>query len=384
MEQARERTSWARLAIGLAIVALAVLYLKHGALAAEAVRRGLTLCAKTMIPSLFPFMVIAELAVQSGVGQMLARPFVRLFGRVLGVSESGGCALVLGMLCGFPVGAKVAASCYKDGAMDVWEFNHVLGMCSVPSAAFLVGAVGKGLLGSAPIGKALLGLTIFSALAVGLLLRLVPWARSSNVARRSGGAPAHNKPDASLLSSSISSAANGMLGVCATVVVFSALMGVLEVYAEALGLSGTARAALCGLLELSTGTARAATLKMTEASVLCAAMAGWAGLSVHCQMLSACDGCPVLLGRFWISRALQAVLCGGGMWLLLRMGYVKAPSVPSISPVGPVASESVWLHVWQSICMIGFWAAIALLWMKRGKGGGEREAKKTAVAENER
>lgn len=384
MEQARERTPWARLALGLAIVALAVLYLKHGALAAEAVRRGLALCAKTMIPSLFPFMVIAELAVRSGVGQMLARPFVRLFGRVLGVSESGGCALILGMLCGFPVGAKVAASCYKDGAMDVREFNHVLGMCSVPSAAFLVGAVGEGLLGSAPIGKALLGLTIVSALAVGLLLRLIPSAYVSHTKRQPSGMVVSKKITISLLSSSISSAANGMLGVCATVVVFSALMGVLEVYAEALGLSGTVRAVLCGLLELSTGTARAAALKMTEASVLCAAMAGWAGLSVHCQMLSACDGCPVLLGRFWISRALQAALCGGGMWLLLRTGMIGLPSVPGVSPVGLATSESVWLHVWQSICMIGFWAAVALLWMKRGKGGGEREAKKTAVAENER
>lgn len=384
MEQARERTSWARLAIGLAIVALAVLYLKHGALAAEAVRRGLTLCAKTMIPSLFPFMVIAELTVQSGVGQMLARPFVRLFGRVLGVSESGGCALLLGMLCGFPVGAKVAASCYKDGAMGVRELNHVLGMCSVPSAAFLIGAVGEGLLGSVLIGKALLGLTVCSALAAGLLLRLVPFARAPKATRRESVVPTGNECKASLLSASIASAASGMLGVCATVVVFSALMGVLEVYAEALGLSGTVRAALCGLLELSTGTARAAALKAPEAAVLCAAMAGWAGLSVHCQILSVCDGCPVALGRFWISRALQTALCGGGMWLLLRTGMIELPSVPSISPVGPAGGESVWLQLWKAVCMIGFWAAVAVLWMKRMKGGGEREAKKTAVAENER
>lgn len=384
MKQGRERAPWARLAAALALTAMAVLYLKHGDIAAEAVRRGLVLCARTMIPSLFPFMVVAELTVRSGVGQSLARPFVRLFGRLLGVTESGGCALVLGVLCGFPVGAKVAASCYRSGTMDERELNCVLGMCSVPSAAFLIGAVGKGLLGSASVGKALLILTVCSALSVGLLLRLISFSHTALAVRQPRGVAVSNKWDASLLSASISSAANGMLGICATVVVFSALIGVLEPYAQAIGLPEMARAWIVGVLELSTGTVRAAALPPTEAAVLCAAMAGWAGLSVHCQILSVCDGCPVSLGRFWISRALQAVLCGGGMWLLLRAGTVVLPCVPGVSPVGPAASESVGVQVWQSVCMVGFWAAVAVLMMNKTKGGGAREATKTAVAKNER
>ena len=384
MKKGRERAPWARLAAALALTASVLLYLRHGTVAAEAVRRGLTLCAKTLIPSLFPFMVVAELTVRCGVGRSLARPLVRVFGRVLGLSESGGCALVLGMLCGFPVGAKVAASCYRSGTMDERELNGVLGMCSVPSAAFLMGAVGEGLLGSASIGKALLGLTVCSALAVGALLHFVPRTRATHAARRPGNAAADNERDASMLSSSVSSAASAMLGICATVVVFSALIGVLEPYLQAMGLPALARAALCGVLELSTGTARAAALPPTEAAVLCAAMAGWAGLSVHCQILSVCDGCPVSLGRFWLSRALQAALCGGGMWLLLRTGVIALPSVSGTSPVGSAAGENAWLQLWQSVCMVGFWTAVAVLMMNKAKGGGAREAKKTAMAKNER
>lgn len=54
-----------------------VLILRNPDVAIEYMGRGLSLCARTVIPSLFPFMVISELMVRSGAGEALGRLFSR-------------------------------------------------------------------------------------------------------------------------------------------------------------------------------------------------------------------------------------------------------------------------------------------------------------------
>ena len=46
-----------------------LLVLRNADAAVEYMGRGLTLCARTVIPSLFPFMVLSELLVSSGAGE---------------------------------------------------------------------------------------------------------------------------------------------------------------------------------------------------------------------------------------------------------------------------------------------------------------------------
>ena len=61
---------------------------------AEHIRRGMTLCVRTLIPSLFPFMVVSELIVRSGAGEAIAG----LPARLLRLPAEGVCASLLGAL----------------------------------------------------------------------------------------------------------------------------------------------------------------------------------------------------------------------------------------------------------------------------------------------
>ena len=69
-----------------------VLVLRNSDAAVEYMGRGLTLCARTVIPSLFPFMVISELLVSSGAGEALGRLFSGIMRRVFGISGAGASA----------------------------------------------------------------------------------------------------------------------------------------------------------------------------------------------------------------------------------------------------------------------------------------------------
>ena len=65
-----------------------ILVLKETDIAIKFMKTGLSLCVKTVIPSLFPFMVTSELIVKSGLGHIIGNIFgtpitkiFKIFGR---------------------------------------------------------------------------------------------------------------------------------------------------------------------------------------------------------------------------------------------------------------------------------------------------------------
>ena len=61
----------------VACVFMLLLVLKNSEIAIDYVTQGLKLSVKSVIPSLFPFMVISELIVRSGAASALSRPLAR-------------------------------------------------------------------------------------------------------------------------------------------------------------------------------------------------------------------------------------------------------------------------------------------------------------------
>ena len=131
-----------RLCFGWFCLFCLVLILKNTQIAMEYIHQGLRLCVKTVIPSLFPFMVISELLVSSGIGAALLRPVSSVFKKVFKLPDTGCCAVLLGMLCGFPVGARCAVSALSTGELNREEAERVLLFSTNPSSAFLINAVG--------------------------------------------------------------------------------------------------------------------------------------------------------------------------------------------------------------------------------------------------
>ena len=82
---------------------------------AAAARDGLTLCLQTVLPSLFPFFVLSSLLVQSDVPRLLSRAMAGVMYPLFGVSGAGASALILGLLGGYPVGARTVAELQEKG-----------------------------------------------------------------------------------------------------------------------------------------------------------------------------------------------------------------------------------------------------------------------------
>ena len=131
---------------------LLCLLLKNSEIAVDYMRSGLRLCASTVIPSLFPFMVISELLVSSGISNYPKGYRKKAASRFWGIPNEAFPAVFLGALCGFPVGAKTVISLYDSGRLSRSEVARLLVFCNTPSPSFLISAVGVSLFGNRSFG----------------------------------------------------------------------------------------------------------------------------------------------------------------------------------------------------------------------------------------
>lgn len=315
-------TEWTpgQVCFGFFAVFCLFLILRNPDIAIEYMTSGLRLCAKTVIPSLFPFFVLSELIVSGGIGNILLRPFSGILSGVFRLPPDGCCALLLGMFCGFPVGARAAVSAYDRGALTRDEAERVICASTNPSSAFLLNAVGVSLHMCRRYGSMLLAATLSSAVLLGILLARVPQKGSdASIAVSPAPVSERYKSGAQFFTDAIRSALTGMLTVCAYVVFFSAFCGTLTVLANRLQLPDAVRAAVFCLFELTGGVSVAASLKSPVFSAVLTAFAvGWSGLSVHCQVLSICDGRGLRMRKYFLCKFLHGILTAAIFSLFLH------------------------------------------------------------------
>lgn len=272
--------------------------------AAEAVRQAMQLCAGSVIPSLFPFLVLSSLAVNSSPSP--GPSFSTLLGRCLGCSPTGAKVFLLSLLGGYPVGPRLMGQLVRQGELSHREAEHLLLFCNNAGPAFVLGFVGLGLLGSLRAGVWLYLLHALSALLIALLFR--PRQPFSSPAQSRALSPSFSQE----LVEAITSAGSAMVQVCAFITFFYTALHLLTQR------TGIAHPLALGFVELTCGLTR---LTPTRAGfVMAAGLLGWGGLSVHAQTAAALDGTGVSARNHLLGKLLQGVFAaflGNFVWLLL-------------------------------------------------------------------
>ena len=307
------------------------LMLRHSDTAIFYMSQGLVLCAKTVIPSLFPFMVLSELLVASGGGEILGKLCERPFRGLFGISGSGVCALLMGLICGFPVGAKTAVSLCRRGEIDTAELSRLLCFCNIPSSAFLINVIGVSLFGSRRFGIMLYGICLIAALLTARLLQCLYPLTS----HRECDTFAPPTMDIGVFTHAVTSAATAMLYVCAYVVFFTALVGTLGELLEPFHPNHALITALFGFFELSGGVVQASGIQNAAlARWMTAFLCGWSGLSVHLQILSLCEDLPdrhsVRTRSYFLCKLFQGFLCALLCGLMLY--FIPSPRLSVVDP----------------------------------------------------
>ncbi len=138
----------------------------------QAASQGLNLWFQTLLPSLLPFCVLSNLLIASGIVPKLLRPLAPVFRIVFGLSVYGAYALCLGLLCGYPMGAKIVADLYTNGKIDETEGRYLLTFVNHASPMFVTSYIALHLFGNTDILPKTFFLLYSSAFLTSLIFRI--------------------------------------------------------------------------------------------------------------------------------------------------------------------------------------------------------------------
>lgn len=288
----------------------------------SATKSGLNLWANSVLPSLLPFFIATELLSYTNAISMLGNLLNRFMRPVFNVPGVGAFALIMGIISGYPVGAKIVANLKEQKLCTDIEAERLLAFTNNSGPLFIVGTVGVGLFYDFSLGLFLLGIHILSTLTVGFLFRW--WGNSKSKKNRSVDYSVV-QPSLSfsnlgeVLSKSIISSINTILMIGGFVVLFSIIISMLETSNVLYTIANFLRifhipnyisiSILSGFLEVTNGIFYIANLTVCSFKLkimLCSFVLGFGGFSVLLQVLSISSKAKISIKPYFIGKLLQA------------------------------------------------------------------------------
>lgn len=284
----------------LFLCGLLIWFLADAARVRAAASEGLLLCGRSVIPALFPFMAASTMLVSMGFGEWAAPRLAGLMA-LYRLPGAAGSALLLGLVGGYPIGARTAAELHKKGLLTTDEAERLLGFCNNSNPVFLISVLGGGVFGSSRTGIYLWLIHVLSALTTGFFFRGT--GKPPRRQRLSRNIPCQESSLPAAFVEGVRSACGNMISVCGFVIFFYVLASPLT------ALGGPLGTGLVGFLELFSLTPLLTADRLSF--ILASACAGWGGVSIFCQTAAVLEGSGLRLRTCAAGKMIQALLAGG-------------------------------------------------------------------------
>lgn len=320
------------------LLLLAVLLLRYRTAAAGGVLSGIHTCLNTLMPSLFPFILLSCLCTNSRAAQVLFRPLSPVMRSVFHLPACAAPAVLLGLTTGYPTGAKITANLYHLGKLTKEQAARLLCFCTAPGYAFAASYTGGLLLRSERIGLNLFFACAAAPILIGLILSRFA-EKPEKVSE-----PPESTPGG--IVSAVQDGVKASVSLCAFVIVFSMLSAVLRasgvfqfvcnllcVLFSKFGLTvPLANALLTMGLEITAGVSQCVYWHL-PVSVLAFGL-GFCGVCIHLQIFSFFhkSGFPLSKTGYFLSRFINGLLCAVFYMLFARIFPAERAAFTETAP----------------------------------------------------
>ena len=304
-----------------------------------AVKSGLTLWATSVVPSLFPFFVSTELLMHTRIVSVLGRLLNKYMKPLFNIRGEGAFAFIMGIISGYPVGAKIASNFRKNNICSKEECERLLSFTNNSGPLFIIGTVGILMFGSTTIGILLFITHILAGISVGIIFRF--WKKNKNSENSSSNFNLENKTVSfsnlgEVLAESITSSISTILLIGGFVVIFSSVISILK-SSGIINILSTCISPLfnilhidtsfispllCGILEITNGInsiSLVACKKLSINIIFTAFLLGFGGVSVLLQVLSITSKTDLSIKPYIYGKLLQGILAAVYTYIFINV-----------------------------------------------------------------
>lgn len=355
---------------GILFIIALILYPKTAVASAS---KGISLWLEIVFPSLFPFFVASQLLSKSG--------FINIFGIILepimrplfNVPGCGSFALAMGIVSGYPVGAVITTDLRKQDLITRVEAERLLTFTNNSGPLFIMGAVAVGMFKLPNTGYLLYISHIAACITVGLIFKYYKKERN-NTLKSSVKISQRIKIELlrmrnseinpwTLFGECIKNSIFTILTIGGFIIFFSVLINIMlssgiigrtcelipGFINKGLG-TKTIEGLICGIFEITTGTNLINLASVDLKIKLCCAslIIGWAGFSVHTQVMSIVSASDIRVKPYIIGKALQGIIST----IYTYIGYsLFSKSIMAESPVfSNITTKYItqWEHIFKT------------------------------------
>lgn len=265
---------------------------------------GLNLWFQKMIPSLFPFMVLSGILIRMDLTDRFVSLLRPLLTPVFMVNTDCLYVIIIGFLCGFPMGAVAVTDLYKKGRLSVTEGEFLLSFCNNIGPVYFI-SFALPIMGNPPLLPCLFGMYGIPLL-YGIVLRHTRYRYhlSASTRKTPDLCQASYEKEASLLAvldESVTASLYSITKLGGYMILFQ----ILNVYPSLFFRQGLYPGIAQGLLEISGG------LSMLQDTSPCISLIllVFCGLCCLAQTGSVLAGSPFSLVRYFNNRFFLTGLC---------------------------------------------------------------------------
>lgn len=234
-----------------------------------AAEEGVNLCARTIIPSIFPFLALSIFMNQAFIG--IPMPILKSAARMMGLSEGTESILVSSFLGGYPAGAQAVVQHYEAGSITKETAEKLLAFTNNAGPSFIFGMISH-MFTQKWVPWIIWLIHIFSAFFVSQFMRI-------------SSEPAVSLTNAST-SGSMERAIRISASICGWVILFRIIIDATLRYLPK-NIPSFLAVMITGMLELSNGCLALDRIHdFPLRFILCCAMLSFGGLCVTMQTLS--------------------------------------------------------------------------------------------------
>lgn len=303
-------------------------------------KNGLVLWVNSIVPTLFPFFVATELLSHTNFTYYLGKVLNKVMKPVFNVRGEGSFAFIMGILSGYPMGAKIAANFRENNICSKEECERLLSFTNNSGPLFIIGTVGISMFGNSTIGFLLLVTHLLASITVGFIFRFWKYNSDSKSNKHSSSVPYNNDISLSnlggVIGSSITSSINTILLIGGFVVLFSVIISILQT-SHLLELtcscieplfnilhipSSFTSGFVSGILELTNGLSVICNIpekKLSINIIIASFLLGLGGLSILLQVWSTISKTDLSIKPYFYGKLLHA--CFSAFYTFLFLKY---------------------------------------------------------------
>lgn len=288
----------------LVILALFGICILDTKTAVNSTGEAIRLCLESLIPSLFPLMVLSNIA----RSQLGGSKSLRYAGALFRLPKGYEGVLLSAFFAGYPIGAAAVGSDFRKGILTRDEAERLLSFCSNAGPAFIFGFLSHYF----P--------SLQTLFVIWLLQVYSAWVICQFGSRKQKNIPAENQQDSSI-SQAVQSASKAMVSLCSWVIVFKVLLAYLCKYLL-IGMPPHFLVPIVGITELSNGCLLLSYIEDPEMRFLiCNAMVAFGGLCVAMQTKELIDS--LSLKKYLCAKAAQSAITLPLSVMYLRMDLIS-------------------------------------------------------------